>query len=209
MFANLFEQILSLCLYRVKKNLVNRSSTSSWRVSCRREFKCCSEYRLQMKVLYQFYNRFTFTRLKRISSYLEPMYMIQDIIDSSLSNRHIFNILTSWRFRPLNNARSCWKTAEIPGTGSSIPVGKFSDFFRWIPVNFLWVPAGTRRKSSEKVRKISGRNTASMFQRFSVFPAGTGSYLLTWANTNSMRNSCCTYSYTFLHYNRNKLSRVN
>jgi hypothetical protein len=41
---------------------------------------------------------------------------------------------------------------------------KFSDFFQWIPVNFPCFPAGTGRKSSEKIRKISGGNTASTFQ---------------------------------------------
>jgi hypothetical protein len=35
------------------------------------------------------------------------------------------------------------------------------DFFRSIPANFLCFPAGTGQKSSEKIRKISGRNTAS------------------------------------------------
>src|ERR1700737_3053409 len=45
--------------------------------------------------------------------------------------------------------------------GSSIPAGNCSDFFRWIPGNFLCFPAGTGRKSSEKIRKIFGRNTAS------------------------------------------------
>jgi hypothetical protein len=45
--------------------------------------------------------------------------------------------------------------------GSSIPSGKFSDLFRWIPANFLCFPAGTGRKALEKIRKISSRNTAS------------------------------------------------
>ncbi len=53
---------------------------------------------------------------------------------------------------------SCRKTPEFPGTGSSIPTGICPDFFRWIPVHFLCVPTGTGRKSSEKVRKISGPN---------------------------------------------------
>jgi hypothetical protein len=35
------------------------------------------------------------------------------------------------------------------------------DFFRWISINFLCFPAVTGRKSSEKIRKFSGRNTAS------------------------------------------------
>jgi hypothetical protein len=41
---------------------------------------------------------------------------------------------------------------------------------RWIPVNFLCLPAGTGRKSSEKIRKFSGRNTAS------TKSPGTGSF---------------------------------
>jgi actin-related protein len=44
---------------------------------------------------------------------------------------------------------------------SSIPIGICPDFFRWIPVNFLCFPAGTGRKSSKKIQKISDRNTAS------------------------------------------------
>ncbi len=64
---------------------------------------------------------------------------------------------------------SCRKTPKICGTGSSIPAENCSDFFRSIPVNFLCVLTGTGRKSSKKVQKISGRNTASMFQRFPVF----------------------------------------
>jgi len=37
----------------------------------------------------------------------------------------------------------------------------YSDFFRWISTNFLCFPARTGRKSLEKIRKISGRNTVS------------------------------------------------
>jgi hypothetical protein len=44
----------------------------------------------------------------------------------------------------------------------------FRIFFRWIPVNFRYFPAGTGRKSSEKIRQFSGGNTASTFQRFPV-----------------------------------------
>jgi len=61
---------------------------------------------------------------------------------------------------------SCRKATEIAGSGSSIPTGNFSDFFQWIPVNFPCFPAGTGRKSSEKIREFSGGNIASMFQRF-------------------------------------------
>ncbi len=67
-----------------------------------------------------------------------------------------------------NVAGSCRKAPEIARSGSSIPTGNLLDFFRWIPVNFLCFPAGTGRKSSEKIRKISGGNTASTFQRFPV-----------------------------------------
>jgi hypothetical protein len=42
------------------------------------------------------------------------------------------------------------------------------EFFRWIPVNFLCFSVGTGRKSSEKSRKFSDGNTASIFQRFPV-----------------------------------------
>jgi hypothetical protein len=34
-------------------------------------------------------------------------------------------------------------------------------FFRWVPVKFPCFLVGTGRKSSEKIRKFSGRNTAS------------------------------------------------
>jgi hypothetical protein len=62
-----------------------------------------------------------------------------------------------------NVAGSCRKAPEIAGSGSSIPTGNLLDFFRWIPVNFLCFSAGTGRKSLEKIRKISGGNTASTF----------------------------------------------
>jgi hypothetical protein len=67
-----------------------------------------------------------------------------------------------------NVAGSCRKAPEIAGSGSSISTGNLLDFFRWIRVNFLCFPTGTGRKLSEKIRKISGGNTASTFQRFSV-----------------------------------------
>jgi hypothetical protein len=63
---------------------------------------------------------------------------------------------------------SCRKAPKIAGSGSSIPTGIFFDFFRWIPVKFLCFPTGTGRKSSEKIRQISGENIASTFQRFSL-----------------------------------------
>ncbi len=63
---------------------------------------------------------------------------------------------------------SCRKAREIAGSGSGIPTGNLLGFFRWIPANFLCFPAGTSRKSSEKIRKFSGGNTASTFQRFPV-----------------------------------------
>ncbi len=74
----------------------------------------------------------------------------------------------SRRLRPLDPAGSCRKAPEIAGSGSSIPTRNLLDFFRWILVNFLCFPAGTGRKSSKKIQKISGGNTASTFQRFSV-----------------------------------------
>ena len=45
--------------------------------------------------------------------------------------------------------------------GSSILTGNQTDFFRWILANFLCFSTGASRKSSEKSRKISGRNTDS------------------------------------------------
>jgi hypothetical protein len=59
---------------------------------------------------------------------------------------------------------SCRKVTEITGSGSSIPTGKFSDFFRWIPVSFLFFSVRIDQKSSEKVQKFYNRNTASIFQ---------------------------------------------
>ena len=58
---------------------------------------------------------------------------------------------------------------NTPEHGSSIPVGKFPDFFRCIPITFLCFPPGTGRKSPEKVRKFSGWNTTSMFRRLPVY----------------------------------------
>ncbi len=63
---------------------------------------------------------------------------------------------------------SCRKAPEIAGSGSSILTGKVSDFFQWIPINFLCSLTRTDRKSSEKIRKISGGNTGSTFHRFPV-----------------------------------------
>ena len=56
------------------------------------------------------------------------------------------------------------RAPEIAGSGSSIPTGNLLDFFQWIPINSLCFPAGTGRKSSEKIRKFSGWNTASTFR---------------------------------------------
>ncbi len=57
--------------------------------------------------------------------------------------------------------------------GSSTPAANCPYFFRWIPVNFLCFLAVTSRKSSEKIRKISSRNTAST--KSPELP-GTGSF---------------------------------
>jgi hypothetical protein len=56
---------------------------------------------------------------------------------------------------------SCRKTPKIAGTWKQYSERKFSGFFRWMPDNFLYLSAGTDRKSPEKIRKISGRNIAS------------------------------------------------
>ena len=109
------------------------------------------------------------------------------------------------RFRRPNPAGSCRKDAEkspYPAgkhrksleRGSSIPAGNCSDFFRSIPANFLRFPAGTGRKSSEKIRKISGRNTASTK---SLELPGTGRfraglfYLGSWIS--SFGEKCCKF----------------
>jgi hypothetical protein len=47
-----------------------------------------------------------------------------------------------------------------------ILTGKFSDFF---PVTFDQFSVLSVRNQSENIRKFSGRNTASMLQRFPVF----------------------------------------
>ena len=57
---------------------------------------------------------------------------------------------------------SCRKTPEMAGRWKQYSGRKLPGFFRWIPAKFLCFPAGTHRKSSEKIRKISYRNTASM-----------------------------------------------
>ncbi len=71
-----------------------------------------------------------------------------------------------YRNRKRRNEEGCEDDRCRPLT--SIPTGNLLDFFRWIPVNFLWLSTGTGRKSSEKIRRFSGGNTASTFRRFSV-----------------------------------------
>ncbi len=68
------------------------------------------------------------------------------------------------------------KHRESLECGSSIPIGNFSDFFRWFPT-------GSCRKSQEidwsppeKIQQISGRNTASISGCFRCFPTGSGDF---------------------------------
>jgi hypothetical protein len=58
------------------------------------------------------------------------------------------------------NTENQWKH------GSSIPAGKYSDFFHWLLASFPFFPPGNARKSPEKIQKFSGWNTASMFYYF-------------------------------------------
>ena len=62
---------------------------------------------------------------------------------------------STWSFRKeagkiLGSQR---KTPEITEIGSSIPVEKRWDFFRQIPINFLWFPTRIGQNLSEKFRK--------------------------------------------------------
>jgi hypothetical protein len=50
--------------------------------------------------------------------------------------------------------------------------GKFSDFFRCHPTNFLFFPTDIDHKASKKIQKFSKLNTTSVLQRFPVFPPG-------------------------------------
>ncbi len=87
-----------------------------------------------------------------------------------VKNPDQFHICPDRWFRPPDPAEKHRKSLEH---GSSIPAGIFSDLFRWIPANFLCFLSGTGRKSSQKIRKISGRNTASI--KSSELP-GTGRF---------------------------------
>jgi hypothetical protein len=64
--------------------------------------------------------------------------------------------------------------------GSSIPTGIFSDFFQWFTGVSCRKEREASRKSTEKIRRLSDRNTASVFPlTFRCFSAGTGPYFLT------------------------------
>ncbi len=67
----------------------------------------------------------------------------------------------SWRKDAWNWPYPAGKHQKSLEHGSSIPARNFSEFFRWIPANFLCFPTGIGRKTLEKIRKFSGRNTAS------------------------------------------------
>ncbi len=60
--------------------------------------------------------------------------------------------------------------------GSSIPTGKFSDFFRWFPTGSCWKAHEIDWNPPEKIQKISGWNTASTSGYFRCFPAGSGDF---------------------------------
>jgi hypothetical protein len=53
--------------------------------------------------------------------------------------------------------------------GSSIPVGNLADVFRRFPASSCRKAQEVGRNPPQKIRTISGRNTACMFQRFAVF----------------------------------------
>jgi hypothetical protein len=95
--------------------------------------------------------------------------------------------------------------------GSSIPTGNCPDFFRWIPVNFLRFPAGTGRKSSEKIRKFSGRNTASTKSpgtgsfRTELFDLGIGIHIDLFNFLSRINETRILYIY-YLHYSLNNVA---
>jgi hypothetical protein len=62
------------------------------------------------------------------------------------------------------------------------------EIVRWIPANFLCFPARTGRKALEKIRKISGRNTASTK---SPELAGTGRFRAGLFDLGSNLNNSC------------------
>jgi hypothetical protein len=116
--------------------------------------------------------------LKNIYEYLVRKNILYSCFSFSFTDQNEFSIVEfiypCRRLRPLDPVGSCRKATYIAGSGSSIPTGNFSDFLQWIPVNFPCFPAGTGRKSSEKIRKFSGGNTASMFQRFPMLSCRNG-----------------------------------
>ncbi len=59
---------------------------------------------------------------------------------------------------------------KILGSWKQYSGREFFGFFSVDSDKFLCFPAGYVRKSSEKIRKIPGGNTASIFQIFPVFP---------------------------------------
>ena len=62
------------------------------------------------------------------------------------------------------------KAPEHPGKWKQHSGRKIFKFFsRCFPANFLFFPSGNGRKSPKKIRKISDRNTASIFRDFPVF----------------------------------------
>ncbi len=56
--------------------------------------------------------------------------------------------------------------------GSSTPTGTFSDFFRWFPTSSYRKVQTVGRNPPEKIRKTSGRNTASISEGFPVVSCG-------------------------------------
>ena len=66
---------------------------------------------------------------------------------------------------------------KSPEHGSSIPAGKFPDFFRCIRITFVCFLPGTGRKSAERIRKFSGRNTASMLRWLPVYSCSIQRFL--------------------------------
>ncbi len=88
--------------------------------------------------------------------------------------------------------------------GSSIPTGIFSDFFQWFTGVSCRKEQEASRNSPKKIRRFSGRNTASMFPLISIVfllePARTSWPGLThihrrWSN----ESDCCKIFHRINH----------
>ena len=111
------------------------------------------------------------------------------------------------------------KARKIAGKWKQYSGWKSPDFFQWIPVSFLCFQAGSWPEYTGKNPKISGRNTASTFQRFPVlsrrirwffriFPVGSYGICptesLTWVDKNKILSNVLINTNSFFMWYRTK-----